>query len=721
MRVGLAIVITVAVAVVAAAPASAAVPGWQIGAARIDTTPPAYDAAQDLQDFPEASCPRATFDGPRLWRFEEPYTDTDGSGDFNYPGGSPEPFCDYNGNGRWDGIYLSGGIDHLAKYLHDPIDARAVAFSAGGKTVVLESVVAQGIFENYIRDARTQAENLAGQPPHDATCGHLDQMVVSSNHNESSPDTLGLYGAPDAGGFALHSGIDEYYMDWLDSQMAKVAVAACDQRQAASMRETDFLVPPGIRQEIPNRFPTTNDAGEPTAIDNKIRVLQALDASGDPIFTMMNLADHNQDIGHSDTFEESHSLSGDWPGYFHNRLEQDMADRYGAGEGGMAMFLVGDNGSMEDPITDPAIPDPPCNGGANGCFAQVQLTGDTLADDVASELDQGSRRVRPGPVDGRRTEFCVPLQNQLFAFLASIGTFGERHLYTDCVDTGTVGNELKTSVAVLGVGPDLQFLVNPGEAFPGLVLGNPYGIEDASCDNLANPPVPTWHASAPFRFQVGLGDDMLGYEKPAWSFWDPDAYLPADTCATDPHNHHHGLEDEAVGPAASNAVAEHLTALLDQSPDPTAKIRLGRFVKADGSLTDAYTTPDDAGTPGHFPTDAVAIWLAAPGQTTLNATRGRPDSGTIVALRDVRAFGGRPVDANGDFMDFDGADQPAGPDVDTRGMLVCGSKGTVRKRYYVNVYPALTVKGTLGAGHPGRAPGHARHKCKRHKRPTHHH
>jgi hypothetical protein len=148
---------------------------------------------------------------------------------------------------------------------------------------------------------------------------------------------------------------------------------------------------------------------------------------------------------------------------------------------------------------------------------------------------------------------------------------------------------------------------------------------------------------------------------------------------------------------------------------------LGRFVKADGSLTDAYTTPEDAGTPGHFPTDAVAIWLAAPGQTTLNAARGRPDSGTIVALRDVRTFGGRHVDANGDFMDFDGADQPAGPDVDTRGMLVCGSKGAVRKRYYVNVYPALTVKGTLGAGHPGPVPGHAGRKCKRHKRPTHHH
>src|SRR3954470_9269918 len=116
MRVGLGIVITVAVSVMAAASASAAAPGWQIGAARIDTTPPAYDATQDLQDFPEASCPRATFDGPRLWRFEEPYMDTDASGDFSYPAGSPEPFCDYNGNGRWDGIYLSGGINHLAKF-----------------------------------------------------------------------------------------------------------------------------------------------------------------------------------------------------------------------------------------------------------------------------------------------------------------------------------------------------------------------------------------------------------------------------------------------------------------------------------------------------------------------------------------------------------------------------------------------------------------------------
>jgi hypothetical protein len=115
---------TLLAVVTAPALAQSAATPWSVGAAKVDTTPPAFDAAQDLQDFPEVdparetTCPRSTYDGPRLWRFEEPYQDTDGSGDFNYPENAgartPEPFCDYNHNGRWEGIYLSGGSDHLA-------------------------------------------------------------------------------------------------------------------------------------------------------------------------------------------------------------------------------------------------------------------------------------------------------------------------------------------------------------------------------------------------------------------------------------------------------------------------------------------------------------------------------------------------------------------------------------------------------------------------------
>ncbi len=691
----------------AAAPAAhAASAPWRIGAAKADITPPPFDAAQDLKDFPETDparqtvCPRSTYNGPRLWRFEEPYQDSDHSGEFNYadpsnPRSTGDQYCDYNHNGRWDGIYLSGGTNHLAKSVHDPIDARAIAFSYGSKTVVLASVISQGMFNTYIDPARAEAETLAQQGSHKSTCGHIDEMVVSSNHNESSPDPIGLYGAPPVPNApaGAHSGIDDYYMDWLDHQIATAAVQACDQRQAASMRETEFPIPKGLRQEIPgDRFPTADDYGKPAAIDPKVRVLQARTAGGKPIFTMMNLADHNQDIGQSSTYDVSHAVSGDWPGYFHRHLEQLT--------GGMAMFLAADIGSMEDAITVPAIPGPPCFSGDNGCYAQVQATGDSLADHVASSLSK-ARPVRPGPVGGRRTVFCVPLENNLFRGVAALGIFGRRQTYTQtaagCVPSGRSGDQVQTSVAMLDVGPDLQFIVNPGEAFPALMLGGPWGREDASCPNRPNPPVPTWHARAAYRFQVGLGDDMIGYEKPPWSFlYDTQGSYTMTDCTSDPHNHHHGLEDESVGPTGSNLVAQKLTALLDGEPDLTAQIRLGRYVKADGSLTDAYKGPADQGAPGHFPNRAVAIWLAAPGSTTLNAQPGHPDSGTIVALPSVGRFGGRKVDATGSFMDFDGAFDPFGPGIDTRGMLVRSASGGVVRRYYVDVYPELSVSGKLG-------------------------
>src|SRR5256884_8524996 len=170
MHVGRGIGLALAVLLVAAVPPAArADTPWSIGAAKVDPPPAAFDAAQDLQDFPEVdtargiTCPRAVYNGPRLWRFEEPYQDTDGSGDFNYPGGTAEPFCDYNHNGRWEGIYLSGGIDQRAKFLHAPIDARAIAITgANGRTIALVSVVAVALKKKYIAEGAPRARCLTG-------------------------------------------------------------------------------------------------------------------------------------------------------------------------------------------------------------------------------------------------------------------------------------------------------------------------------------------------------------------------------------------------------------------------------------------------------------------------------------------------------------------------------------------------------------------------------
>src|SRR5256884_9850541 len=103
MHVGRGIGLALAVLLVAAVPPAArADTPWSIGAAKVDTTPPAFAAAQDLQDFPEVdtargiTCPRDVYNGPRLWRVAEAPHGTHGARGANYPGGAADPTFRYN-------------------------------------------------------------------------------------------------------------------------------------------------------------------------------------------------------------------------------------------------------------------------------------------------------------------------------------------------------------------------------------------------------------------------------------------------------------------------------------------------------------------------------------------------------------------------------------------------------------------------------------------------
>jgi len=669
----------VGVALAAAPPAATAAtasPGkapWRVGAATVDTTPPGFDPAQDLIDFPEVDparavvCPRSSYDGPRRWRFEEPYRDSDGSGDFSYPLSgagvpAPEPFCDYNGNGRWDGIYVSGQVAQHALQAHDSLDARAIAISDGSRTAVLVSVVAQGLFENYVEEMRARA--IALRPG-------IDQLVVSADHNESSPDTIGIYGAPAApedvpglgGAFGLNSGIDEYYMDYLVERVAEAAAQAYDSRRRASLWEREFRLPAEVCVSLSNNFPTTADDGSPAAIDPKVRVLQARDRRARPVFTLMNLAAHNQEIGHNDAL--AGDLSSDWPGFFADQLERLTG-------GGVGLFLVGDNGSEEDPATVPqANGKPECD--QDGSYLQAEATGEAFARAVVTRL-AGARRVRFGAVSGNRSILYVPVENNLFKAAAAAGLFGERQTYTAVGQpAGRTGPDVRTSVAYLDIGPELQLIANPGEAFPALMLGSPWGIEEVGCPGRPNPTVPTWHSRARYRFQVGLADDMIGYEIPAWAF----SGIPglfADGCTNDaddhdPAGHQHKLESEGLGPTASNAVANQLARLLDRdrSAHPGVRrlaIRAGRYLMRDGSLSRRAA-------------GAVGVWLAPPGSSRL--ARGE---GTVIAICGIRSFGSRRVDGRARFTDYDG-DLQRRPGITTRGVR------TRRTQYYLDLYPAL--------------------------------
>ena len=165
---------------------------------------------------------------------------------------------------------------------------------------------------------------------------------------------------------------------------------------------------------------------------------------------------------------------------------------------------------------------------------------------------------------------------------------------------------------------------------------------------------------------------MLGYLIPAWGFATQPGVFPT-TCVTDQDDkdqrgHQHKLETESVGPAAANAVAEDLAALLDQTDAQHARIAPGRFVLADGTLS-------------RFPQGAVGIWVDD------GSARG-----LLVAVAGIAGFGDRPADRHGTFIDYDAASQTA-PDLLTHGMAGGGLQ------WFVDVYPDVTGP-ALGGAHP---------------------
>ncbi len=661
-----------------AAPAQAARIRFFAGAGEASTTPPAAGSAE-AAPFEPPGCPSAAYPSRGRFALQEPFQDLNGNGQWDDQ--PPEPFCDANGNGRWDGIYADNG-NGPATGVHDPIDVRAFAISDGvHKPVVYASVDQIGIFDYYTEQARA---DLAG------TYHVGADLVVSADHNESSPDSIGLYGAVQTPlGVGLRSGIDEYYMRFLEDRIAHAAADAVHALRPAHLyaSQVEGPVPTGaggssypllhgMSQRISDQFPTSvalaND-DRVAAVDTKLGVLQARGADGRPIFTVMSLAAHNQEMGNAGA-----GISADWPGAFEHAFD--------ASHFGLAVFLVGDNGSEEDPQTSPPVIPKGSENHSNQAtqYEQASATGQRFATLVAAAA-HAAQPLRPGAVALTRQQICVPLENNGFVLLAAEGEFGRRQGYLCDAQgnpvapvptsgpVGTTSSQFRTFVGYTDVGPDLQLIDIPGEAFPALMLGSPFGVEDESCPR-PNPAVPTWHAHAEYRFQVGLADDLIGYLIPAWGFAsDTPGLFSGDGCYQDMHGHKHKLESESVGPTGANDVANRLAGLLAAQPDRTAHIVQGRFVLADGSYS-------------RWPTRALGALISG---------TGAPPGGLLVGAPGTAGFGSRAVDRSGVFMDYDGQPQ-ARPDVTTRGVMILGRGGCVAARYYLDVFPALAPGPALG-------------------------
>jgi hypothetical protein len=672
----------VALAILAIGAASAQAASFKVGAASTDVTPPAYSTASDAAFVPTCGATPAQvaelWPGPRPFAFEKPYRDNFGLGRYA-PG---DPYCDANHSGRYEAPYIAGGSgqNHWPTSV-DPGNgpsAQAIVLAVGTHRVALVSIDSIGMF-NVTMDRIRAA--VAQQDP------SITQVFISSTHDESAPDPIGLWG-PDTSELPEHpesptavsSGVDEYYFDFLVGRVAQ-AVHVADAALRPATLDVAIASMPSNTQSCWSSYPYTDVQSMP--------VLQARDRNGGVIFTLADVATHAETLAFSHIRANAETLSADWPG----KMRADFQARW---PGSVGFELAGLVGSVETPtVYEPQstqvqrVPGPfhGVPGNPDGCSSVYpqpasgtpvseahefnSAYGKSVADTASAAL-QGGHTVVPKNLVGQQQSLCVELENNLFKAAFGIGLFPDRPAYAD--SSCTVGAEkgapayLKTNVGVLTLGK-IQLAYSPGEVFPFTEVRGPIDeaqmpfptncYEPMSENYFCGSPLPMtpWvsaEMTQPYRFLVGLGEDMIGYMFPPGNFVGSEgqvakepwvAYQKAKKTGHDRFGHGHADDTESVGPYAGLAVTDALQALL-ASDGRSSKVLPGVYVDAAGHLSDS---PFAAGSfsgavgmevlrPGHPHPRKLLIGHGASAWATFDALRDPGTAGTPLAYS-VRTAG----------------------------------------------------------------------------------
>src|SRR5215211_3398849 len=593
-----------------AAASSDRVAEFRVGAATVSFTPPrAGEIKRDQADCDSSG----TLDGSRKFAFEEPYKDQQESGHFD-PG---DPYLDCNENGRWDGNLLGGGSDAPRFYdrVADKIGARAMVVSNGKRTIAVEVLDNEGAFNVYLQRIRRQVA---------ADGVDLDGIYISSNHDESAPDTIGISGVNQ-----LTSSVNAYFADYMVRQSAKAIENAVANRRRARIRYAEAIEPENLRQ-CWSSYPFVDDQLMPS--------LQAVDRHGHAIATLANVSQHAESLGFSPDEAQKRWISADWIGFFRTRLEHRF--------GGVAIEMAGSVGSVETPevfskalsriphqFIDESHPagcrtlfDPNGEMTPVGYEEETKALGRSLAGAVGRALSRRARTSRSNALWGTRADICIPLTNTLFRVGAHLGVFAERPGYSDnCMQrfpvapNGTTsGDEVKSQVAAFRIG-DGTFISVPGEVFPFTYLRSFMGPDDMPKPELPLPPWVVRHMHTPFRFVDGLGEDMVGYIFPQGNGVGVPGEDPGAS-DTDRFGCGHSDDSEAASSQTGDITGRALVDILDTKFGKPERVVHVRYVLPDGARSrDPLGGPEikcDMDTEFDFAGRAKRIWI--PGRGTLN-------------------------------------------------------------------------------------------------------
>ena len=403
-------------------------------------------------------------------------------------------------------VYIGGfGHNRLATGVHDDLYARCLSLAAGGQILVLCSVDVIGLFYDDVLKIREQMKAQAPEVSH---------LIVASTHVHEGPDTLGLWG-PDP----LHTGMDENYLDSLDSQIAATAVRASHSMQSARLelsRDDHPLL--GMLQSV-DRPPIVKD---PYLYVMRLTSVNA----GVPIAVLVNWSAHPETLGGENT-----EITADYPHWLCQYVENHL--------GGTAIFFNGSIGKVSTLGNQVALPDHDTGEILKDhTWRKAELIGTTVGQLVERAL-KSSETTAVSSLSIRKSTLFVPLENDHFRFAEAAGIFsGRKPLYTDgAVDGSTVQKELTGKEKTrLATGHDLQTEVDyvelrsservaaeivtiPGEIYPELTNGGITRYPGADYPDAAFEPILRARLKSGYQFIFGLGNDELGYLIPK-AEWD---------------------------------------------------------------------------------------------------------------------------------------------------------------------------------------------------------
>lgn len=394
-------------------------------------------------------------------------------------------------------VFLAGfGKNRVAKGIHDPLMARAIALHDGQNKIAIVCVDVVGLFHPVVERIR---QRLPG----------FSYVLVSSTHNHEGPDTLGLWGPS-----PFQSGVDPAYLKKIEDGVIKAIQQADRELQGASARIGVVQAPELVR-----------DSREPYVKHDDLVALQFADARGKKLGIVAQWNCHPEDMSDRNT-----QITADfvWATVAH------LQEKHGC----PVVYLTGTVGGLMTTLSM-EVKDAHGVPLKSGTFERTERYGRL----VGLAADKALRQARPAaltPFTIQRREIYLPIDNQLYLLGWKLGVL-DRQSYrwigdvnkaeplaaageTDKKqDAAPVRKCMKTEIARLRLG-ELDVAGIPGEIYPELVLGKVQDPPDAGADYPMSASEPSIYGQlqGPYRMIVGLANDEIGYIIPKRQ-WDEKA------------------------------------------------------------------------------------------------------------------------------------------------------------------------------------------------------